>query len=823
MRLCFGVLGKILRACKLETVTDPMLIGTLTRTVDPTCQYAESEGSSISRLLSCGQNLSNGQERRVGRSGNDLGYQTNRLSNVVSAAQTANVSVVARKVQDDFLQLIDEDKKRYIVPAIRDVIDQDDSLDVEKHMNFMKFFGVPKAEFLSVHVYELPRVIAQTLLFCCVAVKNSTGKESSKQITSEYVTKFSEPETYKVVFNLVQASEAKTVDTKKTDSYMQLSLVDEEPVSSYLLKLEDKYRTAKTLLYKHEPVPLYSFYVCNNIIEKVPVQSKATTTMSYSIKVIENATAKKIEECSRFVIIAGTGGLGKSMMLQHLLLNAISNYSESGIMPVFVQVRDYQGTSGDIFEYLYSKVSHFGTGFTPEAFKTMLNNGRVLFLLDGLDEIGVSNETLFEKGLSDFIDRYPFNYYVISSRPHRSFVSYSRFTVLQLQPFTKAQSLDLVDKLVYRPEIKTKFREELDEHLYRDHMDFANNPLLLTIMLMTFDRCYAVPKKMHIFYKEAFDTLAKDHDAAKPYSRPLKTGLSIDRFEMYFAEFCSRSYHDEKFEFTESEVTNYFNSLLERKKDTIPATAADFIYDAQSNLCLMFYEAGKYFFSHRSFQEYFCAFYFSKQLDKNLGMIGDFFEKRRSRNYGDKTFNMLYDMISPNVEEYIFCPFMEKLMAECSQGDGYWTFLENIYPTITYEKGETNELIEMVPNSYLYEFMKSIFFPGNCDTTNFPSVESLLVATYCYVDEGGSTQLVEKSDVRYEYILEYGDPEEVGWVYEGDIHDILKRRSEYQELLEMLNDDSYDLKREYYAAQEYLRKLKEAQKPRGDGLFDHFT
>lgn len=247
----------------------------------------------------------------------------------------------------------------------------------------------------------------------------------------------------------------------------------------------------------------------------------------------------------------------------------------------------------------------------------------------------------------------------VSSRPHRSFVSYSRFTVLQLQPFTKQQSLELIDKLVFRPEIKDEFREQLDDHLYRDHMDFANNPLLLTIMLMTFDRCHDVPKKMHIFYREAFVTLAKDHDASKPYARPLKTGLSIDRFEMYFAEFCSRSYHDEKFEFTEGEIAAYYDSLLERKKDTnVTATAEDFIYDAQSNLCLMFYEGGKYFFSHRSFQEYFCAFYFSKQLDKNLGMIGDFFENRRSRNYGDKTFNMLYDMISPNVEEYIFCPFL---------------------------------------------------------------------------------------------------------------------------------------------------------------------
>ena len=130
---------------------------------------------------------------------------------------------------------------------------------------------------------------------------------------------------------------------------------------------------------------------------------------------------------------------------------------------------------------------------------------------------------------------------------------------------------------------------------------------------------------------------------------------------MYFAEFCSRSYHDEKFEFTEREFVDYYDSLSERRKDSFVTSAEDFLYDARANLCLMFYEGGKYFFSHRSFQEYFCAFYFSRQKDKNLKRIGDFFENRRSRNYGDQTFNMLYDMIPSKVEEYIFYPFISNL------------------------------------------------------------------------------------------------------------------------------------------------------------------
>ena len=97
------------------------------------------------------------------------------------------------------------------------------------------------------------------------------------------------------------------------------------------------------------------------------------------------------------------------------------------------------------------------------------------------------------------------------------------------------------------------------------------------------------------------------------------------------------------------------------------------------NLCLMYFESGKYHFTHRSFQEYFCALFFSKQKDRTLEGIGDFFDNLRSRNYGDKTFSMLYDMIPGKIDEYVFIPYLKKLFEECDAGDGYWTFLETMY------------------------------------------------------------------------------------------------------------------------------------------------
>ena len=63
----------------------------------------------------------------------------------------------------------------------------------------------------------------------------------------------------------------------------------------------------------------------------------------------------------------------------------------------------------------------------------------------------------------------------------------------------------------------------------------------------------------------------------------------------------------------------------------------------------------------------FFSLYFSKQKDKHLENIGLFFENQTNRTHGDKTFSMLHDMIPDKVEEYIFLPFIKKLVDECEK------------------------------------------------------------------------------------------------------------------------------------------------------------
>ena len=94
----------------------------------------------------------------------------------------------------------------------------------------------------------------------------------------------------------------------------------------------------------------------------------------------------------------------------------------------------------------------------------------------------------------------------------------------------------------------------------------------------------------------------------------------------------------------------------------------------------MYFEGNSYHFTHRSFQEYFCALFFSKQKDKFIARLGEFFEKHQRRMFGDRTFYMLYDMVTQKVEEYMLLPFLTSLFDNCNKADGYWTFLEAMYP-----------------------------------------------------------------------------------------------------------------------------------------------
>lgn len=228
-------------------------------------------------------------------------------------------------------------------------------------------------------------------------------------------------------------------------------------------------------------------------------------------------------------------------------------------------------------------------------------------------------------------------------------------------------------------------------------------------MLMTYTSYGEVPAKRHIFYTKAYETMARLHDASKgAYVRPMHTNLSPEDFAVYFAEFCARTYKNEVLEFTTQTFAAYMTESMNHiNRGTLKTKAAtkDFLLDLTDNLCIMYKEGDKYYFIHRSFQEYFCAVYFSTRMDDKLKKIGDFFESQQTIQYSDKTFDMLNDMIPERLDKYVFLPKLKSLWQQCDSGNGYWTFLEEMYPAIYHQEGNVGDCYETEPESFLYNFI----------------------------------------------------------------------------------------------------------------------
>ena len=617
------------------------------------------------------------------------------------------------------------------------------------------------------------------------------------------------------------------MDVKEHDT---IPSYDTTPFDTYLNKATQFYSKVKTLLYSEVPQNFYDFYVQNDVVLK----SASPHYNNIKSKSIETLVVDQHGN----IVIRGTGGIGKTMMMRHLFLHFSGHFKEKSFLPILVPLKNFTNHITNLEKFIYNAMHAFDHDLKFEDFESILKMGQCLILLDGLDEIPTNARHHFDDILANFTKAYPKNHMVISSRPTSTFIQFGNFLVFDIQPFSKSKALELIDKLdYYNLEAKLKFREDLNTKLYNSHKQFASNPLLLTLMLMTYTSYGDIPVKYHVFYSKAYETLARLHDATKgSYVRPMHTELSPEDFAIYFSEFCARTYKDEILEFDNRIFTLYMEKVLRHQKTTIQATPRDFLLDLTENLCIMYKEGEYYYFIHRSFQEYFTAVFFSNQMDDQLERIGDFFENQRHRQFGDRTFGMLYDMIPNRINRYVFIPFLNKLWKKCDEGNGYWTFLMKMYPVIYAQKGSPGDVYEHDPASYLYNFIVNESLNrhnGELHKIQWPdSVDYCCFKKWVTVEKERFSS--DGTRLKYTDTLEFNNedgyidiniiPNKVGCAWEIHINELIKHRSNFRDIIHLIEDDSFPLKKEYNEMRvftEWLNQLINEKTP-SDDWFDAF-
>lgn len=510
---------------------------------------------------------------------------------------------------------------------------------------------------------------------------------------------------------------------------------------TYLNRAYEKHSKKKTFLYEMQR-DFYGFFVCNDVKRRETVCRSERRNDRKDDRVIANVCVDSFEEERRFIVLSGTGGMGKSMMMTHFMLDTIDRNKETGKVPVFVLLRDYNPAAGDLIDFIFGELKRHDVDLHLSDLVELLQSGKGVILFDGLDEIKSENCRRFYKEMENLADSYPKASYIVSSRPTMNFRGLSHFTVYDLQPFSQEQAVEIVGKLdqsVVDPVIQKDFIQDLKCNRFgfdwRERMDFLGNPLFLTILLLAYEGNHDIPTERYLFYEQAYEAMAKKHDATKALIREFATGLNSREFQNYFGEFCTITYEQEKYDFTPEEISAYFQEVIEANE--LSAMPEAFIEDVTGKICLIYKDGGKYYFIHRSFQEYFVAYFFSRQLEQRFDAVLDILTVRDDMDHDSVVLPMLYGMEPEKTELCIFIPFLEKAFCGKDEKSEYRDFLQFFYPFICYEQGEVEEYFVQASDSSIYQYIADRYsgVKQMIDEDDLPVLSHFVEKEYVCYDE----------------------------------------------------------------------------------------
>ena len=410
--------------------------------------------------------------------------------------------------------------------------------------------------------------------------------------------------------------------------------------STYLKNAGERYGRAKSFFIRSVPTDIYTFYV--------PMRVTSGKT------VLPRVVLDDIVSLTRRAVVTASAGAGKSLLLRHLFLDALRS---SERIPVFVELRSIERSDQKIFDAIKENLVTLGFDLGDRYIEKGFELGHFVVFLDGFDEVKSEIRISLSRQIVQLSQNAPHCVIIVSSRHDDVFSGWDDFREFGVSPLAVEEACELVEKLPFDAELKEKFIADLRGFLFKKHESFLSNPLLLSIMLLTYGESADIPTKLSLFYNQAYEALFQRHDALKGgFQRDRRTSLDIQDFARVFGAFCLQTYDDRRFRFSRSEALEYV-----RKAKTyvgLDVEDADYLEDCLQAVCLLMEDGLSVVFSHRSFQEYFVAQYIrgaDPRVQREL--LNRFIPSIQL----DNVYGLLYEMNSGIVERELLVPMLTKI------------------------------------------------------------------------------------------------------------------------------------------------------------------
>ena len=448
---------------------------------------------------------------------------------------------------------------------------------------------------------------------------------------------------------------------KGTKEKMQLHL--KKTYKEYLCHVADKYSRAKSFFIRDQPTYLYNFYV--------------PLAICSSNRNLGDASFRVISTTARRCIIIGGAGCGKTILMRHLFLDCLSSKL---YVPIIMELRSLNQTGKSVKDLINDTFSINNFSMNTTYINKAMAAGHFAFIFDGFDEIYHESRHRIAKEIQWLANVYNKNVFIVSSRPDNEFAGWENFDVLTTKALDLDKACELLAKLPYDSDIKIKFTDDLRGGLFEKHESFLSNPLLLSIMLLTYSQSADIPNKLNVFYNQAYEALFQRHDVLKGgFQRNRLCGLDIQDFGNVFSSFSVLTYDKNHFSFSRTEALDYLD--IAKRITSIDFSCSKFLDDALQAVCLLLEDGLELKFTHRSFQEYFASrFILNSKYEIQKTLINKYFKNSPQ----DNLVALIFEVNPEMLERTLILPRLAELRqtiryGEISVHESYLQYLKLLY------------------------------------------------------------------------------------------------------------------------------------------------